>query len=45
MEAILSSETSVNARSTQRHIPEDDILHLQIVLKLLVGEEHREEYT
>jgi hypothetical protein len=27
MEAIRSSETSVNARSTQRHIPEDDILH------------------
>jgi hypothetical protein len=27
MEAIRSSETSVNTRSTQRHIPEDDILH------------------
>jgi hypothetical protein len=27
MEAIRSSETSVNARFTQRHIPEDDILH------------------
>jgi hypothetical protein len=27
MEAIRSSETSVNARSTQRHIPEDGILH------------------
>jgi hypothetical protein len=27
MEAIRSSETSVNARSTQRHIPEDNILH------------------
>jgi hypothetical protein len=26
-EVIRSSETSVNARSTQRHIPEDDILH------------------
>jgi hypothetical protein len=26
MEAIRSSEMSVNARSTQRHIPEDDIL-------------------
>jgi hypothetical protein len=25
MEAIRSSETSVHARSTQRHIPEDDI--------------------
>jgi poly-D-alanine transfer protein DltD len=27
MEAIYSSETSVDARSTQRHIPEDDNLH------------------
>jgi hypothetical protein len=27
MEAIRSSERSVNAKSTQRHIPEDDILH------------------
>jgi hypothetical protein len=27
IEAICSSETSVNARSTQRHIPEDDMLH------------------
>jgi hypothetical protein len=27
MEAIRSFETSVNARSTQRHIPEDDSLH------------------
>jgi hypothetical protein len=27
MEAIHSSETSVNTRPTQRHIPEDDILH------------------
>jgi hypothetical protein len=27
MDAISSSETSVNTRSTQRHIPEDDILH------------------
>jgi hypothetical protein len=26
MEAILSSETSVNTKPTQRHIPEDDIL-------------------
>jgi hypothetical protein len=26
MEAIRSSETSVNGRSTQRHIPEEDIL-------------------
>jgi hypothetical protein len=28
MEAILSSETSVNARSTQSHIPEGDILYV-----------------
>jgi predicted nucleic acid-binding Zn ribbon protein len=27
MEMIRSSETSVHTRSTQRHIPEDDILH------------------
>jgi hypothetical protein len=27
MDAIRFSETSVNARSTQRHIPEDEILH------------------
>jgi hypothetical protein len=27
MEATRSSETSVNTRTTQRHIPEDDILH------------------
>jgi hypothetical protein len=27
MEAIRSSETSGDTRSTQRHIPEDDILH------------------
>jgi hypothetical protein len=27
IEAIRSSETSVNPRSTQCHIPEDDILH------------------
>jgi hypothetical protein len=27
LEAILSSETSVHTRSTQRHIPEDGILH------------------
>jgi hypothetical protein len=27
MEAMLSSDTSVKARSTQRHIPEDDILN------------------
>jgi hypothetical protein len=28
MEVIRSSETSVNARSTQRHIPEDYIHHV-----------------
>jgi hypothetical protein len=27
MEAIPSSETLVHARCTQRHVPEDDILH------------------
>jgi hypothetical protein len=27
MEAIRSSETSVDTRSTQRHIPENGILH------------------
>jgi hypothetical protein len=27
MEAIVSSETSVNPGSTQRHAPEDNILH------------------
>jgi hypothetical protein len=27
MEAIHSPETSVNARSTQRYIPEDDVRH------------------
>jgi hypothetical protein len=27
MEAIRSSETSVNPGSTQRHIPEDEVLH------------------
>jgi hypothetical protein len=30
MEAICSSETSVNASSIQRHIPEDDILRKEI---------------
>jgi hypothetical protein len=30
MEAIHSSETSVNPGSTERHIPEDDIFHLCI---------------
>jgi hypothetical protein len=28
MEAIRSSETSVYVPSTQRHIPEDDIIHI-----------------
>jgi hypothetical protein len=28
MEAICSSETSVHARTTWRHIPEDSILHI-----------------
>jgi hypothetical protein len=28
MEAIRSSETSVNPESTQRHIPQDDILQI-----------------
>jgi hypothetical protein len=43
MEAILSSETSVNTRPTQRHIPEDDILqricvlHRQCSVVLLVN--------
>jgi hypothetical protein len=27
MDSICSTETSVNPGSTQRHIPEDDILH------------------
>jgi hypothetical protein len=32
MEAIRSSETSIHARSTRRHIPEDDILYKEYVL-------------
>jgi hypothetical protein len=42
METIRSSETSVDARSTQRHIPEDDILQrlrcsqIQIMENLLI---------
>jgi hypothetical protein len=28
MEVMRFSETSANARSTQRHIPQDDILHI-----------------
>jgi hypothetical protein len=35
MEAIRSSETSVNAISIQRHIPEDDILRCIIVFLML----------
>jgi hypothetical protein len=31
MEAILFSETSLNARSTQHHIPEDDILNNKFI--------------
>jgi hypothetical protein len=34
MEAICSSETSVDARSTQRHIPEDDILNIYLFVYL-----------
>jgi hypothetical protein len=30
MEAIRSSETSVLTRATQRHIPEDDVLQVEI---------------
>jgi hypothetical protein len=46
MEAIPSSETSLNARSTQRHIAEDDILHshwyenLKSYISVIVGSEH-----
>jgi hypothetical protein len=32
MEVVLSSETSVEAQSTQRHIPEDDILQNEVSL-------------
>jgi hypothetical protein len=48
-DAKRSSETSVNERSTQRHIPEDDILHsgffavrflLGACLVLLLNTEH-----
>jgi hypothetical protein len=31
MEAILSSEMSVHARSTRRHIPEDGIFFIKTV--------------
>jgi hypothetical protein len=37
MEAIRSSETSVHTRSTRRHIPEDCILRLEYVAKILFG--------
>jgi hypothetical protein len=33
MEAIRSSETSINTRPTQRHIPEDDILQRRIYMQ------------
>jgi hypothetical protein len=33
MEVILSTETSVHTRSTQRHIPEDGILLAFLTLK------------
>jgi hypothetical protein len=33
--AIRSSETSLNATTTQRHIPEDDILHVYICLQIM----------
>jgi hypothetical protein len=35
MEAIRSSETSVNTRPTQRHIPEDDILQINTYFLIL----------
>jgi hypothetical protein len=34
MEAISSSETSVNSRPIQRHIPDDDILHVHVIVWL-----------
>jgi hypothetical protein len=33
MEALRSSETSVLTRTTQRHIPEDDILQVAMNIK------------
>jgi hypothetical protein len=40
MEAIRSSETKVDARSTQRHIPENDILHSNILRNLYMLSTH-----
>jgi hypothetical protein len=43
MEAIRSSETSVNARSTQHHFPEDDILQRKdhfLEFSLLIKDVH-----
>jgi hypothetical protein len=37
MEAIRSSETSVHTRSTRRHIPEDGILHLWVLIQDVQG--------
>jgi hypothetical protein len=42
MEAIRSSETVVNARSTQLHIPNDDILNMTNVYSSLLGMFKRE---
>jgi hypothetical protein len=39
MEAIRSSETSVYILSTRRHIPEDGVLYVNVVLK---AEEQKE---
>jgi hypothetical protein len=33
MEAIISSETSVLTRTTRRHIPEDGIVHINVVMQ------------
>jgi hypothetical protein len=38
-----SSEMSVNARSTQRHIPEDYILHTNVILAFSTGKTHLPE--
>jgi hypothetical protein len=37
MQAIHSSETLVNTRSSRRHIPADDILYTLICLNLVFG--------
>jgi hypothetical protein len=37
MEAISSSETSVETqRTTRRHVPEDDTLHIFVLLTILL---------